>query len=190
MPILMDCSEGRQIWRVRPSSASFRLHSFLPSSSPLILLFLILRHPSYSFLECRRRGATGRLGRRFGSVGGATAPGTALGPRGCRPRGRPGLSSAPTCPNLRRAIGEARSGEARLKEQVFAAVAEADEGRERGEEGDPLMEQAFGRPPCSRRGRLAELFGVCRGQGFGPNRALPGASGELRCSPGLVGFQP
>ena len=76
-------------------------------------------------------------------------------------------------------MGEARSGEARLEGQVFAAVAEADEGREGGEEGDPLMEQAFGRPFCSRRGRLAELFGACRGRGFGPNRALPGASGGL-----------
>ena len=77
-------------------------------------------------------------------------------------------------------MGEARSGEARLEGQVFAAVAEADEGRERVGEGDPLMEQAFGKPLCcSRRGRLAGLFGACRGRGFGPNRALPGASGEL-----------
>ena len=88
------------------ASASFRLHSFLPSSSPRILLFLILRHPSYSFLECRRRGAMGRLGRCFGSGGAATTPGAALGPGGCHPRGRPGLSRARLAhPNLRRAAG-------------------------------------------------------------------------------------
>ena len=81
-------------------------------------------------------------------------------------------------------MGEARSEEAKLAGQVFAAVAEADEGREGGEEGDPLMEQALGRPLCSRRGRLAELFGACRGRGFGPNRVLPWANGELRCSRG------
>ena len=27
-------------------------------------------------------------------------------------------------------------------------------------------------------------------RGLGPNRALPGANGGLRCSPGLAGFQP
>ena len=99
---LVDCSEGGQKWRLRPSSASFldsvgrsRLRSPFPSPSPLILIFLILRHPSYSFLEWRGRGATGRLGRRFGCGGAATTPGTALGPGGCHPRGRPGLSRAP-----------------------------------------------------------------------------------------------
>ena len=68
---------------------------FLPSDSFLpILLFLIL----FIFLptsECRRRGVAGRLRCRLGSGGAATIPGTALGPGGCHPRGRPGLSRAP-----------------------------------------------------------------------------------------------
>ena len=101
---LLDCTKEdfmnlsfsvRHTGEILGASALFRLHSFLPSSSPLILLFLVLRHPSYSFLEWRGRGTTGRLGRRFGSGGAATTPGTALGPRGCHPRGRPGLSRAP-----------------------------------------------------------------------------------------------
>ena len=68
---------------------------FLPSNSFLpILLFLIL-FIFFPTLECRRRGAAGRLRCRLGSGGAATTPGTALGPGGCHPRGRPGLSRAP-----------------------------------------------------------------------------------------------
>ena len=85
---------------MRPSSASFldsvgrsRLRSFLASSSPLILLFLILRHPSYSFLEWRRRGATGRLGRRLGSRGAATTPGPRWVPEAATPEAGPGSSA-------------------------------------------------------------------------------------------------
>ena len=65
----------------------------LPTSSSLLILLSLV--PSPSFLKCRRRGAAGRLRRRFGSGGAATTPGTALGPEGCHPRGRPGLSRAP-----------------------------------------------------------------------------------------------
>ena len=82
------------MWRFRPPCASFRLHSFLPSSSPLILLFFILRHPSYSFLEWRGRRTTGRLGRRFGCGGAATTPGPRWVPEAATPEAGPG-SPAP-----------------------------------------------------------------------------------------------
>ena len=90
---------------------------FLPSDSFLpILLFLIL-FISLPTSECRRRGAAGRLRCRLGSGGAATTPGTALGPGGCHPRGRPGLSRAPArTPQSPKShwevwVGEARNGD-------------------------------------------------------------------------------
>ena len=99
----MDCSVGfrtggtcgHRMLAFHRSVPSFPLS---PSHSPptllplLILLFLI--HPS-PFREWHRRGAAGRLRRPLRSGGAATAPGTVLGPGGCHPRGRPGLSRAP-----------------------------------------------------------------------------------------------
>ena len=200
------------MWRLWPSRASFRLHFFLPNSSPLTLLFLILRHPSYSFFEWRGRGATGRLGRRFGSRGATTMPGTALGPGGCHPRGQPPRPARPQSPKCHWAawVGEARSGEARLEGQVFAAVAEADEGRERGRKVIPLWSRPSSDPfvvpgevgwlSCSELAEVGASVRIgCRPGlaevsdspwGLGPNRALPAANGELRYSSGLEGSSP
>ena len=91
-------------------------------------------------------------------------------------------------------MGEARSGEARLEGQVFAAVAEADEGRERGGKVILLWSRPFGDPfvvpgevgwqSCSelaevgasvRIGRCPELAESSDApRGLGPNRTARG----------------
>ena len=138
------------MWRLWPSRASFRLHSFLPNSSPLTLLFLILRHPSYSFLECRRRGATGRLGRRFGSGGGGHHARDRAGSRRLPPqrpaRALPG--PGPHAPNLRRATGRRERGKREAerrgsKDRSLLRWPKLMRDEKGEEEGDPLMEQAF-----------------------------------------------
>ena len=114
---------------------SFKFHIVSPfqliSSYPPLPHFFILLPTS----ECRRRGATGRLRRRLGSGGVATTSGTALGPGGCHPRGRPGLSRAPArthAPISEEPLGGVggRSAKRRLgrysKGRSFAAVTEAD----------------------------------------------------------------
>ena len=92
-------------------------------------------------------GSYGRLGRTGGRL---LRRGPRWVPEAATPEAGPGsLARRPARPQSPKShweawVGEARSGEARLEGQVFAAVGKADEGRERGEEGDPLMEQAFG----------------------------------------------
>ena len=104
----------RSGWRLRPM-LSLLLGSFppIPHFLPPVPFPLILLLPSYPFLECRRRGAAGRLRRCLGR-GAATTPGTALGPGGCHPRGRPGLSRAPArTPQSPKSHWEVWAGEAR-----------------------------------------------------------------------------
>ena len=139
------------MWRLQLSRASFRPHSFLPNSSPLTLLFFILRHSSYSFLECRRRGATSRLGRRFGSKGGGHHAGDCAGSRRLPPQ-RPARAlprPGPYAPNLRRATGRRgwgkREAERRgSKDRSSLRRPKPMRDEKGGEEGDPLMERAFG----------------------------------------------
>ena len=134
----------------------FPLHSFLPSSAPLILLFLILRHPSYSFLEWRERGATVRLGRRFGSGGAATTPGTALGPAGCHPRGRPVLSRAPARTPQRPNTPPTGPGDAGV-----SGIPEGTVGGDR-ECGESLVDRGFS-PAAGVSGQARYRWRVARG---------------------------
>ena len=111
------------------------LHAPLPpplsSSSSSSLILLLPSLPSF-LLECRRRGAAGRLQRRLGSGGAATMPGTAPGPGGCYPRGRPGLSRAPArTPQSPKSHWEVWVGKRKRRggsEGVFAVASEADGG--------------------------------------------------------------
>ena len=97
-------------------------------------------------------------------------------------------------------LREARSGEARLEGQVFAAVAEADEGREKGGEvillwrrpsGDPVIVPGeVGWLSCSELAEVGASVRIgCRPgpeevsdspRGLGPGRALPGLPGASR----------
>ena len=84
-------------------------------------------------------------------------------------------------------LREARSGEARLEGQVFTTVAEADEGRERGRKVILLWSRPSGDPfvpgwqSCSKLAKVGASVRIGR---------CPGLCKELRCSPGLTGFQP
>ena len=169
------------------SAPSFQFSHFLPqrshSSLPPIPLFLILLPSSYPFLECRRRGAAGRLRRCLGS-GGATTPGAALGPGGCHPRGRPGLSRAPArTPQSPKSHWEVWAGEARNgggSRGRFAVVTEAQaDGDEKSGAGLPFMERSSGSPSGSggARFQIGRCPGLAKIASSDPRRALPGASG-------------
>ena len=78
-------------------------------------------------------GGEPRAGSGAGSGGAATTPGTALGPGGCHPRGRPGLSRAgPHAPISEELLGGVGGRSAKRREEAlkadFAVVTEADGG--------------------------------------------------------------
>ena len=150
------------------SAPSFQFSYFLPHRShislpPISLFkFLILLPPSYPFLECRRRGAAGRLRRCLGSRGGGYHARDRAGSRGLPPKGparalpRPG----PHAPNLRRATGRRGRVKPETEETLkvgFAVVTEAD-GDGKSGPGPPFMERPSGGPS----GGLGSGLGVSR----------------------------
>ena len=112
-----------------PSLPLIPLSPLLTSLSLLILLFFVPCLPS---LKCRRRGAAGRLRRRFGSQGAATTPGAAT-QRPARALPRPG----PHAPISEEPLGGVGGKSAERKEgserRVFAVAMEAD-GDEKAEQ--------------------------------------------------------
>ena len=144
----MDCLEDRfyKIWRLWPTNASLL---FFFRSSILVLLFLVLC-PSYSSLECRRRGAAGRLRRRGQAQAPRAGSGAASGAggghhaRGCAgsrrlPPQRPARAlprPGPHAPISEELLGGVGGRSAKRREGAleagFAAVTEADGERSGG----------------------------------------------------------